>query len=151
MKLPGLLLVLLAAAVPLLTQCEKSTHDMSRHAAGDTTFAKNAFSSLAKGEAAAAAMLDWNTLTIFGRNLGAEYAEITSEVEKEKYRTTFISNFATSFRESGGNINALANWRVVHHDTMKTEVAADSANGVLTIVVMNKDGVDKVVSLNLVK
>lgn len=154
MKLP-LKALCLAPALFLFTQCEKRDGSpgptTAIATADELAFAKSTFHSLAKGELSVAQRLDWNTLTVVGENIGAKYTAIASEVEKEKYRTAFINNYATSFRESGGNIEALTNWRVVASDHMKTEVAADSPGGVLTITVMEKDGANQVVSIQVVK
>lgn len=118
---------------------------------GDVTFAKSTFESLARGDSSVAAKIDWPVFTATGQNIGAEYVETTSGVEKEKLVTGFITGFATSFRESGASVENFTNWRVSHHDKLRTEVAADSTNGVLTIIVSQRDGVEKVSSINVIK
>jgi len=95
--------------------------------------------------------IDWPVFTSLGQNLGADYTAITSGVEKEKFVNGFITQFAVSFRESGGTIEGFTNWRVVTHDALKTEVAADSPSGVLSVVVSERDNVERVSSINLIK
>lgn len=137
-------------ALPLLfTNCEKSRKNAST--AGDVTFAKTTFESLARGDSAVAEKIDWPVFTSLGQNLGANYTAITSGVEKEKFITGFITQFAVSFRESGGTIEGFTNWRVVTHDALKTEVAADSPGGVLTVIVSERDNIERVSSINIIK
>jgi hypothetical protein len=137
-------------ALPLLfTNCEKNRENSA--SAGDVNFAKTTFESLARGDSAVAEKIDWPVFTSLGQNLGANYTAISSGVEKEKFVNGFITQFAVSFRESGGNIEGFTNWRVVTHDALKTEVAADSPNGVLTVIVSERDDVERVSSINIIK
>ena len=57
----------------------------------------------------------------------------------------------SSFRESEGTIEGFTHWRVISHDTLRTEVTADTANGVLTVIVAERDGVERVSSINIIK
>lgn len=118
---------------------------------GDVAFAQNTFESLARGDTAVADNIDWPVFTSLGENLGATYVTLNSEAEREKFVTGFITQFATAFRESGGTVDGFTNWRVVSHDSQRTEVAADSSNGVLTIVVSERDGLERVSSINVVR
>lgn len=118
---------------------------------GDVTFAKKTFESLAKGDSAVSTKIDWPVFTSLGENLGASYVALNSEVEKQKLISSFITQFSVSFRESGGSVDAYTNWRVVSHDSQKTEVAADSSGGALTVIVSERDGVEKISSINVVK
>lgn len=119
--------------------------------AGDVTFARSAFESLARGDAAAAEKIDWPVFTATGDNVGATYTALPTAAEKQKLVSSFITQFATSFREGGGSIDGFSNWRVTAHDSTQTEVAADSVNGILTVTVAERDGVEKVSSINMVK
>jgi hypothetical protein len=115
------------------------------------TFAKTTFESLARGDSSVANRIDWPVFTSLGQNLGADYTALSSGVEKEKFVNGFITQFAVSFRENGGTLEGFTNWRVVSHDSMKTEVAADSAGGVLTVIVSTRDDVERVSSINVIK
>lgn len=148
MKLLKILSLLIAALWMISCNGTKMTTSST---AGDVTFARTTFESLARGDTSVADKIDWPVLTSLGQNLGASYTAITSTVEKEKFVAGFITQFSTSFRESGGTIESFSNWRVVSHDALKTEVAADSPNGVLTIVVSVRDQVERVSSINLIK
>ncbi len=118
---------------------------------GDVRFARTTFESLARGDSSVADKIDWPVFTSLGQNLGAAYVAISSGVEQQKFVTGFITQFAISFRESGGNVESFTNWRVTLHDSQKTEVAADSPNGVLTVVVSERDHVERVSSINMIK
>lgn len=149
-------LLALVIAPFLLANCRESgttSTDLKTEiaTAGDVTFAKSTFESLARGDSAVAEKIDWPTFTAMGDNVGASYVELTSGVEKQKLVTGFITGFASSFRDSGGSVEAFTNWRVSLHDKLRTEVAADSPGGVMTITVSERDGVEKVSSINLVQ
>jgi hypothetical protein len=144
-------------ATPLLfsncreTKRNYATAKLEVATAGDVTFARTTFESLARGDSAVADRIDWPVFTSMGQNLGANYVALTSGVEKQKLVASFITQFATSFRESGGTIEGFTNWRVSAHDALKTEVAADSPNGVLTVIVSVRDNVERVSSINIIK
>ncbi len=119
--------------------------------AGDVTFARSTFEALARGESSVATKIDWPVFTSIGDNVGAAYVALTTGAEKEKLINAFITQFASSFRESGGSIDGFTHWRVTAHDSARTEVAADSASGVLTVIVAERDGAEKVSSINIMK
>lgn len=144
------------AAPVLLTNCRETKQHIAEAkvevaTAGDVTFARSTFESLARGDSAVAEKIDWPVFTSIGENLGASYTALTSGVEKQKLVSSFITQFATSFRENGGSVDGFTNWRVTAHDSTQTEVAADSASGVLTVTVAERDGVEKVSSINMIK
>jgi hypothetical protein len=119
--------------------------------AGDVTFARSTFESLARGDSSVSTKIDWPVFTSIGENVGATYVALTTGAEKEKLINAFITQFASSFRENGGSIDGFTNWRVTAHDSARTEVAADSASGVLTVIVAERDGMEKVSSINIMK
>ena len=150
--------ILTILATPLLfSNCKENSPTTVAEAkveaatAGDVSFARATFESLARGDSAVAEKIDWPVFTSLGENLGASYNALNTGVEKNKLVTSFITQFAVNFRESGGSIENFTNWRVTFHDKMKTEVAADSPSGVLTVIVAERDGVEKVASINIVK
>ena len=154
MKTISLLTTLVALLLlPSCKQAKRNYTEAKLEAAtvGDVTFARTTFESLARGDSAVAEKIDWPVFTSLGQNLGANYVALTSGVEKQKFVSGFITQFATSFRESGGTIEGFTNWRVTVHDALKTEVAADSANGVLTVIVSERDNVERVSSINIIK
>ncbi|MFT3992556.1 MAG: hypothetical protein QM680_14250 [Luteolibacter sp.] len=141
--------LLLLAFVPLFfLSCEKGA---TVSTAGDVTFAKNTFESLVRGDSAVASKIDWPVLTALGNNIGTQYTALPTEADKEKFRTLFITQFATSFREGGGDINKFTNWRVSFHDKTRTEVAADSPSGALVLTVSERNGKEGITAFNLVK
>ena len=154
MKVTSILLISLTAFV--FSNCNETQQKITDTkeavaAQGDVTFAKSTFEALAKGDSAVIEKIDWPVFTSLGDNIGASYGALASGVEKQQLASNFITQFATSFRESGGSVEAYKNWRVTLHDSQKTEVAADTSNGVLTIIVSERDGVERVSSINLVK
>ena len=137
-------------SIPLLfSNCKETKLQVAT--AGDVSFARNTFESLARGDSKVADKIDWPVFTSMGGNTGSTYVALTSGVEKDQFVTNFISQFAVSFRESGGKIEDFTNWRVSTHDKLKTEVAADSPTGVLTMTVAERDGVERVSSINIIK
>lgn len=149
-------LITLLTAPFLLSNCRETKQTAAEvkseiATAGDVTFARSTFESLARGDASVADKIDWPVFTSIGENLGASYIALSSGVEKQKLVSAFITQFATSFRESGGSIDGFTNWRVTAHDSTQTEVAADSASGTLTVIVAERDGVEKVSSINMIK
>jgi hypothetical protein len=135
-----------------LTQCDKAEHQVEKiESKADMSFAKNTFESLARGDSAVIDKIDWATLTAMGQNIGAAYSQLPSETEKRNLETTFVTQFATSFRESGGSPDKFENWRVSHHDDLKTEVAADSGGGTITITVTERDGKERISGLGFIR
>ena len=128
-----------------LTQCEKA------QSKGDLSFAKNTFESLAKGDSTATEKIDWATLKSMGQDVGAVYMQIPSETEKRNFETAFVTQFSSAFREAGGSPDKFENWRVSYHDDLKTEVAADSGGGTVTITVTERDGKERVSGLGFIR
>ncbi|MFT4177026.1 MAG: hypothetical protein QM627_10260 [Luteolibacter sp.] len=141
-------LFLLAITPLFFLSCEKGA---TASTAGDVTFAKNTFESLVRGDSAVTEKIDWPVLTALGNNVGTQYNNLPTDLDKEKFRTSFVTQFATSFREGGGNIDKFTNWRVTFHDKTRTEVAADSPNGALVLTVSGRDGKERISAFNLVK
>ena len=131
-------------AVPiLLVACGSKNSD-------DLTFARTTFESLARGDTAVRDRIDWATLNSLGVNAGAQYVNIASDTEREEFKTAFITQFAASFRDSGGKVESFTNWRVTGHSEDRTEVSADSPNGVLRVTVTERDNQDRVSRLEMV-
>jgi hypothetical protein len=147
MKLLRLLTLLLMAF--LFSHCEKTVEKVASK--GDLTFAKGAFESLARGDSAAMEKIDWSMLQSLGQNVGASYVQIPSETEKVNFQKAFVAQFSASFREAGGSPDQFENWRVSYHDDLKTEVAADSAGGTVTITVTERDGRERVSGLGFIR
>ena len=139
-------------SVATLTQCDKADRQVERlQGKADMSFAKDTFESLARGDSSVIDKIDWATLTSMGQNVGAAYSQLPSETEKRNFESSFITQFATSFRESGGSPDKFENWRVSHHDDLKTEVAADSGGGTVTITVTERDDKERVSGLDFTR
>ncbi len=147
MKLLRLLTLLLMAFV--FSHCEKTVEKVASK--GDLTFAKGTFESLARGDSAAMEKIDWSMLQSLGQNVGASYVQIPSETEKVNFQKAFVAQFSASFREAGGSPDQFENWRVSYHDDLKTEVAADSAGGTVTITVTERDGRERISGLGFIR
>lgn len=142
--------ILSLLAVPLLfSNCRETRQDLTK--AEDLTFARNTFESLTRGDSDVAAKIDWPVFTSLGTNVGASYTALATAVEKQKFEENFITQFATSFRENGGSTADFTNWRITMHDASKTEVAADSAKGILTVTVAERNDEKRVSALNMVE
>lgn len=149
------ILVLLAVVLPLC-DCRKTSEKISKleqkaSTTGDVSFAKKTFEALARGESDVADKIDWEVFTSMSNNVGATYVALPTETEKENLVKSFITQFATSFRESGGSLEQFTNWRVTFHNSLRTEVAADSPNGLLTIIVSERDDKERVTSISMIK
>lgn len=141
------LLLIPAAAVCMLplASCEKTG------STGDATFARETFVSLAKGDTAVQSKIDWGTFTAMGQDVGGQYNAIPTETEKQEFRNLFVTQFATSFRQSGGSVDKFNNWRVTFNDSTRTEVAADSPGGQLRLTVSERDSTERVSSIDLIR
>lgn len=117
----------------------------------DASFARSTFESLAKGDTAVQDRIDWPTLTSLGENVGLRYSEIPTETEKAQFRSGFITQFAASFRDNGGSIESFTNWRVTFSDPTRSEVAADSPGGLLKLTVSERDSVERISAIDIVK
>jgi hypothetical protein len=133
----------------LLSHCEKTAEKIASK--GDLTFAKSTFESLARGDSVAMENIDWPTLQSLGQNVGASYVQIPSETGKINFQKAFVAQFSASFREVGGSPDQFENWRVSYHDDLKTEVAADSAGGTVTITVTERDGRERISGLGFIR
>lgn len=150
MKIISLCAVLLA---PLsFVSCDNASTESHAdvETAGDATFAKSTFESLCRGDSSVAEHLDWAVLTSMGKEVGAPYGDLTSQVEKDQFAQNFIHQFATSFRETGGKVESFTNWRVMAHDKLKTEIAADAPKGVLSLMVSERDGKERISAISMI-
>lgn len=133
------------AVVLTLSSCKKTA------GSADTAFARDTFIALAKGESAVKPKIDWETLTSQGDNVGLRYNLLPTEAEKQQFQTAFVTAFSSSFRDNGGSVDNFTNWRVTFTDTLRTEVAADSPGGVLRLTVSERDAVNRISSIDIVK
>jgi len=153
---PFYLITVIAAAL-VLCNCSKNDETRSEQTqqaapiADAASFARTAFESLARGEPDVANKIDWEVLISLDNNVGVRYIALTSEVEKEKFITGFITQFATSFRESGGKVEDFVNWRVTNQNDTWTEVASDSPNGDLTITIARREGLQRISTIRILK
>ena len=150
MKIILILSLLLTPLLVVSCKDEISEAKNDLETAGDATFARETFESLCRGESSVAEDIDWPVLTSMGSDVGAAYNGLTSQVEKDQFATSFVAQFATEFREAGGKIESFTNWRVVSHDALKTEVAADTPKGVLSMMVSERDGEERISSIKLI-
>ena len=133
----------------LFSHCEKTAGKVASKV--DLTFAKSTFESLARGDSATIEKIDWAILQSLGQNVGVSYVQIPSETEKVNFQKAFVTQFSASFREAGGTPDQFENWRVSYHDDLKTEVAADSAGGTVTIIVTERDGRERISGLGFIR
>jgi hypothetical protein len=131
----------------VLPACKETRSKMET--AGDTRFAQSTFEALARGDSKVADDIDWPVLTALDQNVGAVYVAFETPGEKENFIEGFITQFATAFRESGGSVDEITNWRVESHDRQRTIVVADAPKGLLRITVSERNGEERVSSINI--
>lgn len=136
---------LLSIALPA---CDGGRSNMET--AGDTRFARVTLEALARGESKVAEDIDWPVLTAMDHNVGAAYVALATPEEKARFIEGFITQFATSFRETGGSVESISGWRVAFHDSQRTEVEADAPSGTLRITVSGRNGKERVSSIRIV-
>ncbi len=141
-KLP---LALLGLLVLLLANCKDSENK------GDVGFAKSTFESLVRGDSGAEAVIDWETFSSLGTNVGARYIALETDEERAKFRHNFVTQFSASFRDSGGSLQDFTNWRATASDEVHTNVTADSPNGLLRLTVSERDLQERLSAIDIVK
>jgi hypothetical protein len=141
-KLPVALLGLL---VLILANCTE------REGKADVGFAKSAFEALVRGDSGAEGSIDWETFHSLNNNVGALYIALETEEERAKFRRDFVTQFSSSFRESGGSFEAFTNWRATAGDGIHTEVAADSPGGLLRLTVSRRDDRERLSAISMEK
>ncbi|WP_035607109.1 hypothetical protein [Haloferula sp. BvORR071] len=135
-----------------LTQCDEAEHQVGKiESKADMSFAKDTFEELARGDSSVVDKIDWPMLQSMGEDVGAEYSQLPSETQKRNFETSYVTQFASGFQKSGGTPGQFTNWRVSHHDDIKTEVAADSGGGTVTITVTERDGKERVSGLGFIR
>jgi len=150
LRLHLLFAVTALASIPL-TQCNRAEHEFAEiESEGDVTFAKETFEDLARGNSEVIDKIDWLMLDSMGENVGLEYARFVSESEKRQFETAFVTQFAAGFQRAGGTPSQFTNWRVSYHDDIKTEVAADSGGGTVTIKVTERDGKERISGIGFI-
>lgn len=138
------LLLLTILLCPVLAGCSKDAPN------GDLQFAQNAFPALAKGDANAESMIDFDNLRMAGMDVGKIYAGMPNETEKSAFRRSFITGFSSSFQGTGASADSFKNWRVQSADAAKTIVAVDGPKGGITLTVSHRDNQQRISGLELV-
>ncbi|MFD2257028.1 hypothetical protein ACFSSA_10090 [Luteolibacter algae] len=138
--------LLLALVIPFLfSNCKQADAD------GDVTFAKQTFESLARGNTSVADDIDWETFTSLGVPVGQRYVTFKNDAERADFTNSFITQFSSSFRESGGSADNFTNWKVDSHDETHTKVTADSSGGILKLTVSERDGKERLSAIEVIK
>jgi len=137
----------LAAAAVLVCSCQEVKTKVET--AGDATFARKTFESLARGDQSVSADIDWKTLKSFGTDVGAAYVVMASEEDQRRFREGFITQFASSFQTAGGKVEDFVAWKVVEHDATHTIVTSASPNKVLRVTVNERDGKERISGLDV--
>ena len=137
----------LIAACAMVCSCKDAK--MKAETIGDATFARHTFESLAKGDQSVSNSLDWKTLNCLGTDVGMAYVKIDSEEDQRRFREGFITQFSSSFQQSGGKVEDFGSWKVVEHDATHTVVSAASPTKMLNITVNERDGKERVSGLTV--
>jgi hypothetical protein len=150
MKQTILFLFLLAGL--LLSGCSKSGKQAvyTGPPLNDVEFAKRVFSLLAEGDEAVLVMVDWAHLKMIGVDVGRMYLNISGDSARDKFLKGFISGYSKSFKERGGSVDNVSNWRELSRDASNTIVTADGPGGKpLLMTVAHVNGQQKVSTLEL--
>ena len=86
--------------------------------------------------------IDWETFTSLGVPVGKQYVAMKNEEDRVRFKTGFITQFSSQFRDSGASAEDFTNWRATSHDDAHTVVTADSAKGMLELTVSERDSVE---------
>lgn len=136
----------------LLSGCAKSSNQAvyTGPPLNDIEFAKKTFQLLGDGDEMAKSMIDWEHLKMMGIDVGAMYTKTSGDAARNKETSEFIRGYSNSFKKSGGNVEALTNWREQSRDATNTVVAADVPMGrLLLITVTHINGQQKVSTVEL--
>lgn len=128
------------AILPILVLISLLAAACNRSGQADVGYAQKTFESLARGEEAVAADIDWKTLQSLGIDVGVAYVALASDEERARFREGFITQFASSFQNTGGKVDSFTNWRTTSHDDIATVVKADGPSGTLVLTVTRRDG-----------
>ncbi|MBW3636362.1 MAG: hypothetical protein KY445_07845 [Armatimonadetes bacterium] len=115
----------------------------------DLQFAQDSFPVLARGDAKAEELIDFETLRMAGMDVGAVYAAMPNDKEKADFRRSFVVGFASSFQGTGASADSFKNWRVQNSDSARTVVATDGPKGVITITVSRRDDRQRISGLGI--
>lgn len=140
------ILIALPAVAVLVCSCEKS----KLASVGDASFARKTFEKLAKGDQSVDPDIDWKTLRALGQDVGVVYVTMASEEDQRRFREGFITQFASSFQTAGGKVEDFVDWKVTEHDATHTVVTASSPSRILKMGVNDRDGKERVTSLDVV-
>jgi len=140
-----ILFALPISAALLVCSCDKT----KLGSVGDASFARKTFEKLAKGDQTVDGDIDWKTLRALGQDVGVVYVTMASEEDQRRFREGFITQFASSFQTAGGKVEDFVDWKVMEHDATHTLVTASSPNRVLKIGVNERDGKNRVSSLDV--
>ena len=91
----------------------------------DVEFCRSVFRGLAHGRAAVQQHIDWEHLKAVGVDVGATYTGLPSDLERERYRQTFVLAFSRGFELTGARATNFVNWRVAERQPDTITVAAD--------------------------
>jgi len=87
---------------------------------------------------------------MMGVDVGAMYKSTSGDDARNRETTNFIRGYSTSFKKSGGTVEALTNWREDSRAGTNTVVAADIRSSQrLLITVAHIDGQQKVSTLEI--
>jgi hypothetical protein len=140
------ILIALPVITALVCSCEKS----KLASVGDASFARKTFEKLAKGDQSVDPDIDWKTLRALGQDVGVVYVTMASEEDQRRFREGFITQFASSFQTAGGKVEDFVDWKVTEHDATHSVVTASSPTRILKIGVNDRDGKERVASLDVV-
>lgn len=78
----------------------------------DVSFARQVMAGLVGGRYAVRSLIDWPSLKVSDKDVGAEYNNLANEEEKVDYQRAFIDGFKKGFRERHATFKTFHHWRL---------------------------------------
>ncbi|HEX5708113.1 MAG TPA: hypothetical protein VFX96_12500 [Pyrinomonadaceae bacterium] len=116
----------------------------------DTLFAETAFKSLTSGDSSAEWMVDWDSFRVADVDVGSQYRAMPGDTAKGAFRTSFISTFANSFKQTGAQLTDVSGWKEQSRAGDTTTVVGKIRNGKsIRLTVTHKDGRQGLASIDV--
>lgn len=112
--------------------------------AAELEFAQNTLKALVAGDPAADQAIAWESFQAQGVNMGQIYSSMPNETGKAAMRSSFLTAFASTAKQSGVNFESVEDWKVEKQEGDKTFVSAVGPSGKFTLTVAIVNGALKI-------
>lgn len=90
----------------------------------DVSFARKVMAGLVAGHYSVRGSIDWASLKVMDKDVGAEYNSLPNEQEKVDYQRAFIDNFKKGFQEQRATFKSFNQWRLFSDKDPNIKVVA---------------------------